>query len=63
MQNLIMITDPICCFSLSFKMKHYLIQRRGLHTSPIVPAITYTNADTLKELAIKENKDKSGVYR
>jgi hypothetical protein len=62
MKNLIMITDPIC-FYLSFKMKHYLVQRKGLHTSSIVPAITYTNADTLKELAIKENKDKSGIYR
>jgi hypothetical protein len=34
-----------------------------LHTLPIVPARTYTNADTLKELIVQENKGKSGIYR
>lgn len=29
----------------------------------IVPAKTYTNADTLKDLIIRENKEKAGVYR
>jgi hypothetical protein len=37
--------------------------RRGLHTSPIVPVITYTNAEDQKVLILKENKRKSGVYR
>ena len=48
--------------SLSSKMKHYLVQRRGLHTSPIVPVITYTNADTQKKQIISENKGRSGIY-
>jgi hypothetical protein len=48
--------------SLSSKMKHYLVQRRGLHTSPIVPVITYTNADTQKKQIIEENKGRSGIY-
>ena len=43
-------------------MKHYLVQRRGLHTSPIVPVITYTNADTQKKQIIEENKGRSGIY-
>jgi len=30
---------------------------------PFVPAKTYTNADTLKDIIIQENKEKSGVYR
>jgi hypothetical protein len=34
-----------------------------LYTLSIVPVRTYTNADTLKELAIQENKGRSGVYR
>lgn len=62
MKNLIMATNQIC-LSLSFNSVHCLLQRKSLHTSPVKPVITYTNADTLKELIIKENKDKSGVYR
>lgn len=34
-----------------------------LCASPFVPAIAYSNADTLKDLIIKENTGKSGVYR
>jgi hypothetical protein len=30
---------------------------------PIVPSVTYSNSDTDKELVIKENKGKSGIYR
>lgn len=29
----------------------------------ITPVVTYSNADEMKESIIKENKDKSGVYR
>lgn len=60
-----MMTDSKC-FSLSINslcLEYSLVQRRGFHTSPIVPVKTYDNADGLKELAIKENKGKSGVYR
>jgi len=28
----------------------------------VVPVVTYTNADTMKESVIKENKGKSGIY-
>lgn len=34
-----------------------------LQTLPVVPVRVYTNADTLKELIIQENKGKPGVYR
>lgn len=34
-----------------------------LYALPFVPVKTYTNADTLKDLIIQENKEKSGVYR
>ena len=29
----------------------------------IVPVVTYSNSDTMKESVVKENKGKSGVYR
>lgn len=29
----------------------------------VVPVVTYSNADTMKESVVKENKGKSGVYR
>jgi len=34
-----------------------------LYALPFVPVKTYTNADTLKDIIIQENKEKSGVYR
>nr|YP_009568464.1 GIY endonuclease [Drechslerella brochopaga]QBL02545.1 GIY endonuclease [Drechslerella brochopaga] len=40
--------------------------KRGVHndsSSPIVPAVSYDNADTEKFKIIFENKNKSGVYR
>jgi group I intron endonuclease len=36
---------------------------RGLHTSPVVLVKSYVNADLEKESIIKDNKNKSGVYR
>lgn len=65
MKTLIMITDPIF-YSLSFKMRHYLItqtNRRGLHTLPVAPAMTYPNADLQKKQIMLDNKGKAGIYR
>ena len=31
--------------------------------SSVVPVVTYSNSDTMKESVVKENKGKSGVYR
>ena len=63
MKTLIMITDPICCFSLSFKSKiNYLPQQRGFHTLP-VPIKIYSNADVEKPQIVGENRNKAGVYR
>jgi len=65
MKTLIMITDPIF-YSLSFKMRHYLItqtNRRGFHTLPVAPAMTYPNADLQKKQIMLDNKGKAGIYR
>jgi len=29
----------------------------------VVPVVVYSNADVLKKIILKENKDKSGIYR
>ena len=41
----------------------YIMNRKGLHTFPVVPAMIYTNADLQKESIIKDNKGKAGIYR
>lgn len=53
MTLLIFMTAMI--FNMSFEYTLYALS--------IVPFKTYTNADTLKDLVIQENKEKSGVYR
>jgi hypothetical protein len=46
-------------FSIFYPIRFY-----SSSSSPdFIPAKFYSNADTLKENIIKENKNKSGVYR
>jgi group I intron endonuclease len=64
MKNLKMITNTIS-FSLSSKLLHCLqnkINRKGLHTLPVVPIRVYENADIQKLEILKDNKGKSGIY-
>lgn len=64
MKNFKTITNTIF-FSLSSKLLHCLqtkINRKGLHTLPIVPARVYENADIHKLEILKDNKGKPGVY-
>lgn len=55
--------------SILFKSKisHCLLQQKRLHTLPVplpvVPEVVYSNPDSDKDKVVKENKEKSGVYR
>lgn len=48
-----------------FSSHFYIIRFYSSSITPqdFVPEKYYSNADTLKEKILKENKDKSGVYR
>ena len=39
------------------------MNRKGLHTFPVVPAMVYINADLHKKSIIEENRGKAGIYR
>jgi len=65
-QNLIMITDPICCFSLSFKskIKHYLPQPERFTYLTCSRILRYTLMLMSINLRLRgENRNKAGVYR
>ena len=38
------------------------MNRKGLHTLPVVPIRVYENADIQKLEILKDNKGKSGIY-
>jgi hypothetical protein len=53
-------------FTLASKLQYCLqnkINRKGLHTLPVVPAIKYPNAELQKKQIMQDNKGKAGVYR
>jgi hypothetical protein len=55
MKNLVMITNTIS-FSLASKLQHCLqnkINRKGLHTLPVVPVAVYSNPDLQKSKIIE----------
>lgn len=42
------------------------VQKRSIHNktnSPVTPAVSYENAETLKKEIVKNNRGKAGVYR
>jgi len=47
-----LILNTVACFEGSV-----------IFISSVVPVVTYSNSDTMKESVVKENKGKSGVYR
>ena len=55
----------IFVISLFNIMEWPFLQEYSSYTSclSIIPVATYENADTMKDLIVKENKGKSGVYR
>ena len=53
----------ICYFLLLFFLLYSLNSVCFLSFVPIVPIKSYSNAEADKEKIIKENKDKSGIYR
>jgi hypothetical protein len=42
---------------------YYYSTNNNIGNNNVVPAVIYTNANTEKELILKENKGKSGIYR
>jgi len=66
MNNFKLLTLVQCTFI--YRPNNYIdyqtkINKKSLHTLPVVPAMIYTNADLHKESVIKDNKGKAGIYR
>jgi hypothetical protein len=66
MSNFKILTLVQCTFIS--RLNYYIayqtkINKKSLHTLPVVPAMVYTNADLDKESIIKDNKGKAGIYR